>query len=168
MDTGSDTPEEEFKTAEQRSREIQEHARKQREAQEEEDRQSLEAARKERLRTETKDQRDFRIRDEIEDHVRMLKRRVEEAREREPRYTYHDMHQARAVLGVGDKYKDDHLMSFTDIINAHRKRMLVVHPDKGGSHEQTLEADRARDILDHISRYGPSGPFAPRNAKRPK
>ena len=48
---------------------------------------------------------------------------------------------AREVLGVpvGAGRKD--------ILEAHRRRLAVVHPDRGGSSEQVHEANAARDML---------------------
>ncbi|SFF74348.1 hypothetical protein SAMN05518801_101156 [Novosphingobium sp. CF614] len=49
--------------------------------------------------------------------------------------------QARAVLGLeaGAGRKD--------ILEAHRRRIAAVHPDRGGSNEQVHEANAARDLL---------------------
>lgn len=34
-----------------------------------------------------------------------------------------------------------------DILEAHRRRIAAVHPDRGGSNEQVHEANAARDLL---------------------
>ncbi len=49
--------------------------------------------------------------------------------------------QARILLGVGDA------ASRGDIIDAHRRLVAQVHPDKGGSNELVHEANSARDLL---------------------
>lgn len=49
--------------------------------------------------------------------------------------------QARALLGV------DAGAGRRDIVEAHRRRIALVHPDKGGSSEQVHEANAARDLL---------------------
>lgn len=48
---------------------------------------------------------------------------------------------ARALLGVSrDATRED-------IIEAHRRRLGVVHPDRGGSNSAVHEATAARDLL---------------------
>ncbi|MCB2073643.1 MAG: J domain-containing protein [Novosphingobium sp.] len=49
--------------------------------------------------------------------------------------------QARSVLGVGEAAGRD------EIIEAHRRLLVKVHPDRGGSNEQVHEANAARDLL---------------------
>ena len=49
--------------------------------------------------------------------------------------------QARALLGVGEG------ASRKEIIDAHRRVISTVHPDRGGSSEKVHEANAARDIL---------------------
>lgn len=49
--------------------------------------------------------------------------------------------QARALLGV------EAGASRRDIVEAHRRRIALVHPDRGGSSEQVHEANAARDLL---------------------
>lgn len=49
--------------------------------------------------------------------------------------------QARALLGVGEG------ASRRDIVEAHRRVISKVHPDRGGSNEKVHEANAARDIL---------------------
>ena len=52
-----------------------------------------------------------------------------------------DEAQARALLGVGrDAGRDD-------IMEAHRRLLIQVHPDRGGSADQVHAAARARDLL---------------------
>ncbi|KQM20284.1 J domain-containing protein [Novosphingobium sp. Leaf2] len=48
---------------------------------------------------------------------------------------------ARALLGVAAG------ASRRDIVEAHRRRIAAVHPDRGGSAEQVHEANAARDLL---------------------
>ncbi len=48
---------------------------------------------------------------------------------------------ARALLGVSSN------ASYSDIVEAHRRLITLVHPDKGGSNEQVHEANAARDLL---------------------
>ena len=48
---------------------------------------------------------------------------------------------ARALLGV----KED--ATHGEIVDAHRKLIAKVHPDRGGSAEQVYEANAARDLL---------------------
>ena len=48
---------------------------------------------------------------------------------------------ARDVLGVGVG------ASRQDIIEAHRRLIAIVHPDRGGRNEDVHEANAARDIL---------------------
>jgi len=48
---------------------------------------------------------------------------------------------ARNLLGVG---RD---ASRTDIIEAHKRLVATVHPDRGGTNEQVHEANAARDLL---------------------
>lgn len=61
-----------------------------------------------------------------------------------------DEAQARALLGVGrDAGRDD-------IVEAHRRLLIQVHPDRGGSAEQVHAAARARDVLlARLDRIGP-------------
>lgn len=55
--------------------------------------------------------------------------------------------QARALLGV------DRAASRDAILDAHRRLITQVHPDRGGSNEQVHAANAARDILlDRIDR----------------
>lgn len=49
--------------------------------------------------------------------------------------------QARALLGV------DTGADRREIVEAHRRRIAQVHPDRGGSSEQVHEANSARDLL---------------------
>lgn len=49
--------------------------------------------------------------------------------------------QARALLGVAPKAER------LEIVEAHRRRIAQVHPDRGGSSEQVHEANAARDLL---------------------
>ncbi|EIZ79718.1 hypothetical protein WSK_1695 [Novosphingobium sp. Rr 2-17] len=49
--------------------------------------------------------------------------------------------QARAVLGLAPG------ASRPEIMDAHRRRIAAVHPDRGGSNEQVHEATAARDLL---------------------
>lgn len=53
----------------------------------------------------------------------------------------HAQAQARALLGVPEG------ASREAILEAHRKRMIAVHPDRGGSNEKVHEANAARDLL---------------------
>lgn len=48
---------------------------------------------------------------------------------------------ARALLGLGRN------AGRQDIIDAHRRLVSRVHPDKGGTGEQVVEANAARDLL---------------------
>ena len=49
--------------------------------------------------------------------------------------------QARALLGV----RRD--ASRADIIEAHKRLITMVHPDRGGTSDQVIEANAARDVL---------------------
>lgn len=49
--------------------------------------------------------------------------------------------EARALLGLGKSAGRD------EIIGAHRRLVTRVHPDKGGTGEQVLQANAARDLL---------------------
>jgi hypothetical protein len=48
---------------------------------------------------------------------------------------------ARALLGVG---KD---AGHAEVIEAHRRLIAMVHPDRGGTNAQVHEANDARDLL---------------------
>jgi DnaJ family protein C protein 19 len=48
---------------------------------------------------------------------------------------------ARALLGVSRN------ASHTEIVEAHRRLITLVHPDRGGTNEQVHEANAARDLL---------------------
>lgn len=48
---------------------------------------------------------------------------------------------ARALLGVGAG------ASREEVVEAHRRIIAVVHPDRGGTKEQVHEANAARDLL---------------------
>jgi hypothetical protein len=48
---------------------------------------------------------------------------------------------ARALLGVSEK------ADRKEILDAHRRVIARVHPDRGGSNEKVHEANEARDIL---------------------
>ncbi len=48
---------------------------------------------------------------------------------------------ARALLGVAQN------ASHAEIVDAHRKLITLVHPDRGGTNEQVHEANAARDLL---------------------
>ena len=50
-------------------------------------------------------------------------------------------HQARNLLGVQPQ------AGRRDIIEAHRRLLATVHPDRGGSNELVHEANAARDVL---------------------
>ena len=49
--------------------------------------------------------------------------------------------QARALLGVGEG------ASREDILEAHKRLLAIVHPDRGGTNEHVHEANSARDLL---------------------
>ena len=49
--------------------------------------------------------------------------------------------QARALLGVREG------ASREDILEAHKRLVAIVHPDRGGTNEQVHEANSARDLL---------------------
>jgi hypothetical protein len=48
---------------------------------------------------------------------------------------------ARTLLGVSEG------ASHGEIVEAHRRRITSVHPDRGGSSEQVHDANAARDLL---------------------
>lgn len=48
---------------------------------------------------------------------------------------------ARALLGVARQARRN------DIIEAHKRLVSVVHPDRGGTNDQVHEANAARDLL---------------------
>ncbi|HEY6869707.1 MAG TPA: molecular chaperone DnaJ [Novosphingobium sp.] len=48
---------------------------------------------------------------------------------------------ARALLGVSPR------ANRTEIIEAHKRLVAMVHPDRGGTGEQVHEANAARDLL---------------------
>ncbi|MBS0481914.1 MAG: molecular chaperone DnaJ [Proteobacteria bacterium] len=52
-----------------------------------------------------------------------------------------DEAQARALLGLGRDARRD------EIIEAHRRLLTRVHPDRGGTSDQVHAAARARDLL---------------------
>lgn len=61
-----------------------------------------------------------------------------------PGPSFADVHagtQARALLGV------DEGASRREILDAHRRVVAQVHPDRGGSNEKVHEANAARDLL---------------------
>lgn len=47
---------------------------------------------------------------------------------------------------------------YDDIIDAHRRLILKVHPDRGGTADAVHEANAARDLL--LARIAPRGPDA--------
>ncbi|GGC38441.1 hypothetical protein GCM10011371_27300 [Novosphingobium marinum] len=49
--------------------------------------------------------------------------------------------EARALLGLGKG------AGKSEIVEAHRRRVAAVHPDRGGSNEAVHEANAARDLL---------------------
>ena len=51
------------------------------------------------------------------------------------------LEQARLLLGVGAKAGRE------EILEAHRRLVAIVHPDRGGTNEQVHEANAARDAL---------------------
>lgn len=48
---------------------------------------------------------------------------------------------ARKLLGVPEK------AARTDIVEAHKRLVAMVHPDRGGTNDQVHEANAARDLL---------------------
>ncbi len=48
---------------------------------------------------------------------------------------------ARVLLGVGPD------AARTEIIEAHKRLVAMIHPDRGGTNEQVHEANAARDLL---------------------
>ena len=52
-----------------------------------------------------------------------------------------DLSRARALLGVGKDARRE------EIIEAHRKLVAMVHPDRGGTNALVHEANEARDAL---------------------
>jgi DnaJ family protein C protein 19 len=57
---------------------------------------------------------------------------------------------ARNLLGVSAKAGHD------EVIDAHRRLIAQVHPDRGGSNEAVHEANAARDLL--LARLGDNRP----------
>jgi hypothetical protein len=57
-----------------------------------------------------------------------------------PRRSVAEAH-ARALLGVGEG------ASREEIIDAHRRLVVQVHPDRGGTNDLVHEANSARDLL---------------------
>ena len=51
------------------------------------------------------------------------------------------VYRARKLLGLPDG------ASHAEIIEAHRRLLAMVHPDRGGSNDQVHEATAARDLL---------------------
>ncbi|MBC2664672.1 molecular chaperone DnaJ [Novosphingobium flavum] len=49
--------------------------------------------------------------------------------------------QARTLLGVRPDARR------SDILEAHKRLVAIVHPDRGGTNEQVHEANAARDLL---------------------
>lgn len=61
-----------------------------------------------------------------------------------PRRSFTELHasaQARALLGV------DEGAGRREILDAHRRVVAQVHPDRGGTNEKVHEANAARDLL---------------------
>jgi len=54
---------------------------------------------------------------------------------------YREILHARKLLGVSENAKH------TEIIAAHKRLLIKVHPDRGGTSQQVHEANAARDIL---------------------
>ena len=53
--------------------------------------------------------------------------------------------QARALLGLRQGASRD------EVLEAHRRRVAIVHPNRGGTDAQVHEANAARDLLlDHL------------------
>ncbi|NBC37730.1 molecular chaperone DnaJ [Novosphingobium sp. FSY-8] len=52
-----------------------------------------------------------------------------------------DRQRARTLLGLGGG------AGRQDILDAHRRLMLTVHPDRGGTNDLVHEANAARDLL---------------------
>jgi DnaJ homolog subfamily C member 19 len=59
--------------------------------------------------------------------------------------------QARALLGVSPT------ASHAEIIEAHKRLVALVHPDRGGTNEQVHEANAARDLLLGALQQRPEG-----------
>ena len=60
---------------------------------------------------------------------------------------------AQVLLGVGDD------AGRADIIEAHKRLVAQVHPDRGGTNEQVHEANSARDLLlKEVARRKPERP----------
>ena len=60
---------------------------------------------------------------------------------------------ARVLLGVRSGSTRE------EVIEAHRRLVVMVHPDKGGTSEQVHEANAARDVL--LAALAPSDPHQP-------
>lgn len=51
------------------------------------------------------------------------------------------LNRARKLLGIREQ------ASREEIIEAHKRLLAMVHPDRGGTNEQVYEANAARDLL---------------------
>lgn len=61
-----------------------------------------------------------------------------------PGHSFTELHasaQARALLGVDER------ADRREILDAHRRVVAKVHPDRGGTNEKVHEANAARDLL---------------------
>jgi hypothetical protein len=106
------------------------------------------------IRTENQEQRATRLW-----HEEMLKRQedIAKAAEKEaakPHFTQDNMRDAQKELGVMQNYNPYQRMTEPQIRKAFNKRMLAVHPDKGGTVEQGRRAFAAKNTLLNVCKYG--------------
>jgi curved DNA-binding protein CbpA len=80
--------------------------------------------------------------------------RIEEESKKRAYYTRNQMRDAQEELGVRSIFPRNHIMTTAEIRKAYKDRMLIAHPDKGGSDEAFQRAKDAMDLLIQVKTYG--------------
>ena len=124
------------------------------ENQRKEEEEKVRKKRQDEILIENKEQREARLWHEKMMEVRKAEEKAAAKEAAKPHYTQDDMRDAQRELGVSQDYNPYQRMTESAIQRAYKRRLMIVHPDKGGTVDQGRRAFAARKVLLNIYKYG--------------